>query len=130
MHARSIGVKIFTGKLSGSYTPHGEGKFFFTMMAAFAELERDIIHERTMAGLAAARAQGKAGGRPTVMDPDKLAARARRDRGKSPTQIAQALGISASVYRHLGSDSQQDQASPAEPGSKRERDKSGGRAAG
>ena len=38
---------------------HGEGKFFFTMMAAFAELERDIIHERTMAGLAAARAQGK-----------------------------------------------------------------------
>ena len=103
------------------------------MMAAFAELERDIIHERTMAGLAAARAQGKAGGRPTVMDPDKLAAaRARRARGESPTQIAKALGISrASVYRHLGSDSQQDQASPAEPGSQRERDKSGeARAAG
>ena len=34
------------------------------MMAAFAELERDIIHERTMAGLAAARAQGKADGGP------------------------------------------------------------------
>jgi len=79
-------------------------------MAAFAELERDIIHERTMAGLAAARAQGKAGGRPTVMDPDKLAAaRARRARGESPAQIAQALGISrASVCRHRGSDSQQD----------------------
>jgi DNA invertase Pin-like site-specific DNA recombinase len=45
------------GKLSGTYSPTGEGKFFFTMMAAFAELERDIIHERTMAGLAAARAQ-------------------------------------------------------------------------
>ncbi len=127
LHARSIGVKILTGKLSGSYSPRGEGKFFFTMMAAFAELERDIIHERTMAGLAAARAQGKAGGRPTVMDPDKLAAaRARRARGESPTQIAKALGISrASVYRHLGSDSQQDQASPAEPGSRRERGKSG-----
>ncbi len=40
-------------------------------IVAFAELERDIIHERSMAGLAAARAQGKAGGRPTVMDPDK-----------------------------------------------------------
>ena len=80
------------------------------MMAAFAELERDIIHERTMAGLAAARTQGKVGGRPTVMDPDKLAAaRARRVRGESPTQIAKALGISrASAYRHLGSDSQQD----------------------
>jgi DNA invertase Pin-like site-specific DNA recombinase len=110
LHARSIGVRILTGKLSGSYSPRGEGKFFFTMMAAFAELERDIIHERTMAGLAAARAQGKVGGRPTVMDPDKLAAaRARRARGESPTQIAKALGISgASVYRHLGSDSQQD----------------------
>lgn len=103
LHERGIGVRILTGKLSGTYTPHGEGKFFFTMMAAFAELERDIIHERTMAGLKAARAQGKAGGRPTVMDPDKLAAaRARRDRGESPAQIAKALGVSrASVYRHL-----------------------------
>ena len=110
LHARSIGVPILTGKLSGSYSPHGEGKFFFTMMAAFAELERDIIHERTVAGLAAARAQGKVGGRPTVMDTEKLAAaRDRRARGESPTQIAKALGISrASVYRHLGSGSQQD----------------------
>jgi len=38
--ARRIGVRILTGKLSGSYSPIGEGKFFFTMMAAFAELER------------------------------------------------------------------------------------------
>ena len=64
LHARGVGVRILTGKLSGSYSPHGEGKFFFTMMAAFAELERDIIYERTMAGLKAARAQGKVGGRP------------------------------------------------------------------
>ncbi len=98
-----------TGKLSGSYLPTGEGKFFFTMMAAFAELERDIIHERTMAGLVAARAQGRNGGRPTVMDEDKLAAaRARRTRGESPTAIAKALGISrASVYRHLGTENQE-----------------------
>lgn len=103
LHERGIGVRILTGKLSGIYTPAGEGKFFFTMMAAFAELERDIIHERTMAGLAAARAQGRYGGRPTVMDGDKLAAaRARRASGESPTQIARALGVSrASVYRHL-----------------------------
>jgi DNA invertase Pin-like site-specific DNA recombinase len=103
LHDRGIAVRILTGKLSGNYSPSGEGKFFFTMMAAFAELERDIIHERTMAGLKAARAQGKTGGRPTVMDPDKLAAaRARRDRGESPTEIAKALGVSrASVYRHL-----------------------------
>ena len=109
LHARGIGVKILTGKLSGSYSPTGEGKFFFTMMAAFAELERDIIHERTMAGLVAARAHGRNGGRPTVMDEDKLAAaRARRTRGESPTAIAKALGVSrASVYRHLGTESQE-----------------------
>jgi DNA invertase Pin-like site-specific DNA recombinase len=103
LHARGIGVRILTGKLAGTYTPTGEGKFFFTMMAAFAELERDIIHERTMAGLAAAKAQGRVGGRPTVMDADRLAAaRARRERGESPTEIARALGVSrASVYRHL-----------------------------
>ena len=117
LHAGGVGVKILTGKLSGSYTPHGEGKFFFTMMAAFAELERDIIYERTMAGLKAARAQGKVGGRPTVMDPDKLAAaRARRARGESPTQIARALGVSrASVYRHLSAESQEVSAARAAP---------------
>lgn len=73
------------------------------MMAAFAELERDLIRERTMAGLAAARAQGRIGGRPRVMDSDKLAvARARHANGESPTQIATALGVSrATVYRYL-----------------------------
>jgi len=103
LHERGIGVRILTGKLAGTYTPTGEGKFFFTMMAAFAELERDIIHERTMAGLAAAKAQGRVGGRPAVIDADKLAAaKARRARGESPTEIARALGVSrASVYRHL-----------------------------
>ena len=103
LHERGIGVRILTGKLSGTYQPTGEGKFFFTMMAAFAELERDIIHERVMAGLRAAKLDGKVGGRPTVMDDDKLAAaKARRARGESPTEIAKVLGVSrASVYRHL-----------------------------
>jgi len=103
LHDRGIGLRILTGKLAGTYTRAGEGKFFFTMMAAFAELERDITHERTMVGLAAARAQGRTAGRPTVMDPDKLAAaQARRASGESPTQIARALGVSrASIYRHL-----------------------------
>jgi DNA invertase Pin-like site-specific DNA recombinase len=109
LHERGIGVRILTGKLSGTYSPTGEGKFFFTMMAAFGELERDINHERTMAGLAAARAQGNVGGRPTVMDADKLAAaKARRARGDSPTAIAKALGVSrASVYRHLASEDEE-----------------------
>ena len=105
---RGIRVRILTGRLSGSYSPTGEGKFFFTMMAAFAELERDIIDERTMAGLAAAKAQGRTGGRPTVMDADKLAAaRVRRARGESPATIARALGVGhASIYRHLAAESE------------------------
>ncbi len=103
LHSRGIGVRILTGKLSGTYMPTGEGKFFFTMMAAFAELERDIIHERTIAGLKAAKAQGRVGGRPTVMDADKLAiAKDRRAKGESPANIARAVGVSrATMYRAL-----------------------------
>lgn len=63
LHNRGIGLRILTGTLAGTYAPAGEGKFFFTVMAAVAELERDLIHQRTMAGLAAARAQGRIGAR-------------------------------------------------------------------
>lgn len=40
LHDEKIGLQILTGTLSGTYQPTGEGKFFFTMMAAFTELER------------------------------------------------------------------------------------------
>ena len=102
LHARGIGVRILTGKLAGSYSPAGEGRFFFTMMAAFAELERDIIHERTMAGLAAAKAQGRTGGRPTVMDADKLAAAragAARAPPRSPRPSASAAPRSTAIWQ-------------------------------
>lgn len=103
LHDQGVGLRILTGTLTGTYNPTGEGKFFFVMMAAFAELERAMIRERTMAGLAAARAQGRTGGRPTVMDADTLAAaRARHANGESPTQIAKTLAVSrATIYRHL-----------------------------
>ncbi|MGW2933663.1 recombinase family protein [Streptomyces sp. NPDC001156] len=103
LHARGIALRILTGTLAGSYSPKGEGKFFFTMMVAFAELERDMIVERTRAGLDAAKAQGRTGGRPTVMDADKLAAaKARRAKGESVTAIAKALNVSrATLYRAL-----------------------------
>ncbi|MER6355717.1 recombinase family protein [Streptomyces sp. NPDC001634] len=103
LHARGIALRILTGTLAGSYSPKGEGKFFFTMMVAFAELERDMIVERTRAGLDAAKAQGRTGGRPTVMDADKLAAaKARKAKGESVTAIAKALGVSrATLYRVL-----------------------------
>ncbi|MEV6347828.1 recombinase family protein [Actinoplanes sp. NPDC051851] len=106
LHGRGIGLRILTGKLAGNYTPTGEGKFFFTMMAAFAELERDIIRERTRAGLEAAKAQGRTGGRPSVVNEDILsAARARRAKGESVNSIADALGVSRpTLHRHLKAD--------------------------
>src|SRR5664280_2655037 len=99
---RSRVRQVLRGQDLQPHTPTGEGKFFFTVMVAFAELERDMIHQRTMAGLAAARAQGRVGGRPSVMDADRLvAATARLARGESPAQIAKALGVSrATLYRH------------------------------
>jgi len=102
LYERGVGLRVLTGTLAGTYSPSGEGKFFFTVMAAFAELERDLIHQRTMAGLAAARAHGRVGDRPTVMNPDKIAAAtARLARGESPTHVAHALGVSrATLYRH------------------------------
>ncbi|GHA21020.1 DNA invertase [Streptomyces spiroverticillatus] len=106
LHARGISLRILTGTLAGSYSPKGEGKFFFTMMVAFAELERDMIVERTRAGLDAAKAQGRTGGRPAVMDADKLAAaRSRRAKGESVTAIAKVLKVSrATLYRALSDD--------------------------
>lgn len=108
LHSRGIALRILTGTLAGNYSPKGEGKFFFTMMVAFAELERDMIVERTRAGLDAAKAQGRTGGRPSVITEDVLTvAKARKAKGESITAIAKALGVSrATLYRHIGYRSQ------------------------
>lgn len=82
------------------------GRLIFHVFAALAEFERDLIRERTQAGLAAARARGRQGGRPTVMTPDKIAvARELYANGDhTVAAIAEIVGVSrASVYRHLPS---------------------------
>ena len=53
-------------------TSSSTGKLIFHIFGALAEFERDIIRERTMAGLAAARARGRVGGRPKIMDEGKV----------------------------------------------------------
>ncbi|WP_309239276.1 recombinase family protein [Streptomyces lunaelactis] len=84
LHARGIALRFLTGTLAGNYSPKGEGKFFLTMMVASAEPERDMIVERTRAGLDAAKAQGRTGGRPTVITEDVLTvAKARKAKGES-----------------------------------------------
>ncbi|WP_110853965.1 helix-turn-helix domain-containing protein [Georgenia satyanarayanai] len=68
-------------------------------------------HHRSDVTYPCSSPQGRTGGRPRVMDPDKLAAaRARRANGESPSQIARALGVSrATVYRYLATDQTDDQ---------------------
>ncbi len=94
---RSLGERIDT-------TTSG-GKLVFHVFGALAEFERDLIRERTQAGLAAARARGRTGGRPkTLADPKRLAlARALYDGGQADVAtICKTLGVSrATLYRYL-----------------------------
>jgi DNA invertase Pin-like site-specific DNA recombinase len=77
------------------------GRAMLQMLAIFAEMERSFIRERTTAGLAAAKAQGRIGGRPKVLDGKRAKqAQALRDSGETPAEIARTLGVSvATVYR-------------------------------
>lgn len=84
-------------------TTSAVGKAMFRMLAVLAEMERDIIAERTRAGLEAARARGRNGGRPKT-DKSKLAgAIALYEAGKmSVPEIVEATGVSkATLYRHI-----------------------------
>lgn len=74
------------------------GRLVFHMAAAFAQFERDLIKGRTRAGLAAARSQGRLGGRPSLMTPERLkTARAMRQSGSNNAEIARVLGVSRST---------------------------------
>jgi DNA invertase Pin-like site-specific DNA recombinase len=79
------------------------GRFFFHVMASLAEMERELIVERTRAGLGTARARGRIGGRKRVMTDGKVeAARKLLASGMPPREVASTLGISvATLYRWL-----------------------------
>src|SRR5919206_3895841 len=99
---RGIGFKSLTEQIDTT-TPGG--KLIFHVFGALAEFERDLIRERTQAGLAAARARGRLGGRPRKLaDPKRLAlARALYDGGQTDVAtICRTLGISRStLYRSV-----------------------------
>jgi DNA invertase Pin-like site-specific DNA recombinase len=113
LHARGIGLHILTGICAGLHRPDGNtiaDKMLFMVAAMAAEIERDLIRERTLDGLRAAQAQGRRaaqaqgrrGGRPAAVDEDLLAACARRERGESVTAIARHLHVCRStLYRAL-----------------------------
>ncbi len=69
---RNIGFKVLTGHGAAIDTTTAAGKLVFGIFAALAEFERELIAERTVAGLASARARGRKGGRPFKMTPAKL----------------------------------------------------------
>ena len=77
------------------------GKMFFTMMSAFAELEANLLSERTKKGLAAARERGRKGGRPSLADHKKREIKFLYDEQKlTGEEIAKQTGVSrATVYR-------------------------------
>jgi DNA invertase Pin-like site-specific DNA recombinase len=97
--SRGIGFRSLT---EGLHTDGPMGKAMLTIMVAFAQLERDTMIERTRAGLAAAAANGRKGGRPRkVGDADAAKARQPREKG-IPATVAKMLGVSrATVYRYL-----------------------------
>ncbi|MDP9469078.1 MAG: recombinase family protein [Chloroflexota bacterium] len=114
LRERGIGFKSLTEQIDTT-TPGG--KLIFHVFGALAEFERDLIRERTHAGLAAARARGRTGGRPKKLaEPKQLAlARALYDGGQTDVAtICQTLGISrATLYRHLRRDTTHDPADPS-----------------
>lgn len=101
---RARGVE-FISLTDGIDTTTPAGRFFFHMMAALAEMERDLIRERTMAGLSAARARGKLGGRRPVLTARQIA-QARlllAYPDQTMAGVASSLGVSRStLYRALG----------------------------
>jgi len=102
LEERGVGFRSLTESIDTT-TPGG--RLVFHLFAALAEFERDLIRERTHAGLAAARARGRRGGRRPVMSAEKLeVARAMHaSREHTTVKIAEVLGVSrATLYRHLG----------------------------
>src|SRR4051812_17676886 len=101
LQQRGIALRSLTEAIDTS-TP--SGRFLFNILGALGQMEREIIVERTRAGLAAAVARGRRGGRPPVLDDAKIrAAKAMIASGTmSATEIARQIGCAPStLYRHL-----------------------------
>lgn len=102
--ARGVGLKVLSGHGAAIDTTTTAGKLIFRIFAALAEFEHELISERTVAGLASARARDRKGGRPFKMTAAKLRL-AMAAMGQSGTKVANLcseLGITRqTLYRHV-----------------------------
>ncbi len=102
---RDIGLRVLTGKGAQIDTTTASGRMVFGIFATLAEFERDLIRERTMAGLAAARARGRKGGRKFALTKAqvRLAQAAMAQRDTSVSDLCKELGIErVTLYRYVG----------------------------
>jgi DNA invertase Pin-like site-specific DNA recombinase len=100
LNAKGAGVKVLTEQIDTSTVT---GRFVMHILAALAEMERGLIRERTMAGLAAGKARGRVGGRKPSLTPEKAEqAIAMLQAGNSPTKVAKAVGVGKStIYSRM-----------------------------
>lgn len=101
LNNRKIGFKSITENID---TTTSGGKLIFHIFGALAEFERDIIRERTQAGLQAAHARGRLGGRPKALNPKQasIAQALYKDKTNSIADICKTLNISrATLYRYI-----------------------------
>jgi DNA invertase Pin-like site-specific DNA recombinase len=105
LNNRKIGFKVLTGQGINIDTATSAGKMIFAIFGAFAEFERDLIRERTIAGLKAARARGRKGGRKFQLTKAqvRLAQVAMHNRDTSVEELCKELGITRpTLYRYVG----------------------------
>lgn len=104
---RGVGFKVLSGHGASIDTTTPSGKLVFGIFAALAEFERELVSERTKAGLASARARGHKGGAPFKMTAAKLRL-AMAAMGKPETKVAdlcKELGVTRqTLYRHVAPD--------------------------
>jgi DNA invertase Pin-like site-specific DNA recombinase len=104
---RSVGFRVLTGQGAQIDTTTAAGKLIFGIFAALAEFERELIVERTNAGIAAARARGRNGGRPYKMTAAKVRL-AQAAMGQPETKVEELcveLGVTRqTLYRHVAPD--------------------------
>ena len=107
LRQKDIGFKVLAGSGAQIDTTTSNGRMIFGIFAVLAEFERELIAERTKAGLTAARARGKKGGRPRKMDKSvlQMAMAALSDPSAVASDVAKKLGITTTtLYSYVNGD--------------------------